>query len=85
MRLWSGARQAASAGLLAVLMAGASGAQEVPVAPPHPIEGTWRTVLNSEITIAPCPEGFCGALSKIVDFVQNVHDAELVDYQIDLL
>jgi uncharacterized protein (DUF2147 family) len=31
-----------------------------------PIEGTWRTVLESEVTIAPCPEGYCGVLSKIV-------------------
>lgn len=31
-----------------------------------PIEGVWRTVLASEVTIASCPEGFCGYLSKIV-------------------
>ncbi|WP_172125315.1 MULTISPECIES: DUF2147 domain-containing protein [unclassified Devosia] len=30
------------------------------------LEGTWRTVLESEITITPCPEGYCGVLSKIV-------------------
>jgi uncharacterized protein (DUF2147 family) len=31
-----------------------------------PIEGVWRTALQSEMTIAPCPEGWCGTLSKIV-------------------
>lgn len=31
-----------------------------------PIEGVWRTLLASEVTIAPCPEGFCGYLSRIV-------------------
>ena len=31
-----------------------------------PIEGVWRTVSQSEITIAACPEGFCGYLSTIV-------------------
>lgn len=31
-----------------------------------PIEGVWRTVLASEVTIASCPQGFCGYLSKIV-------------------
>ena len=31
-----------------------------------PVEGTWRTMLASEITISACPEGFCGVLSKIV-------------------
>lgn len=33
---------------------------------PSPIEGVWRTQLLSEVTIAACPEGFCGALSHIV-------------------
>jgi uncharacterized protein (DUF2147 family) len=46
-------------GVLAVLGSGAALAQEA-------IEGTWRTQLQSEITIAPCAEGYCGALSKIV-------------------
>lgn len=31
-----------------------------------PIEGVWRTQLMAEVTIAACPEGFCGALSHIV-------------------
>ena len=35
-------------------------------APLSPIEGVWRTQLLSEVTIAACPEGFCGALSHIV-------------------
>ena len=31
-----------------------------------PIEGIWQTQELSEVTIALCPEGFCGTLSKIV-------------------
>ena len=34
--------------------------------PPDPIEGVWRTLLASEITIAACEVGFCGTLSTIV-------------------
>ena len=30
------------------------------------IDGTWLTEAKSEITIAECPDGFCGDLSKIV-------------------
>ena len=30
------------------------------------IDGTWLTQAKSEITIAECPDGFCGDLSKIV-------------------
>lgn len=33
---------------------------------PAIIEGTWLTQLKSEITIEPCPDGFCGRISKIV-------------------
>lgn len=33
---------------------------------PDPVEGTWRTLLASEVTISACPEGFCGRLSKII-------------------
>ena len=35
-------------------------------APASPVEGVWRTQLLSEVTIAACPEGFCGSLSYIV-------------------
>lgn len=35
-------------------------------APASPVEGVWRTQLRSEVTIAACPEGFCGSLSHIV-------------------
>ncbi|HVY52324.1 MAG TPA: DUF2147 domain-containing protein [Devosia sp.] len=31
-----------------------------------PIEGSWRTQNGTEVTIAPCPEGYCGTLSWIV-------------------
>ena len=30
------------------------------------IEGTWVTPELAEMTIAACPEGYCGVLSKIV-------------------
>lgn len=48
-----------------LLTLGAASAQEI-VPPVDPIEGTWQTLLLSEVTIARCPEGFCGTLSKIV-------------------
>jgi uncharacterized protein (DUF2147 family) len=55
---------AASLGLFLVLaFATHSAAQAQTVAP---IEGVWRTALASEVTIAPCPAGFCGYLSKII-------------------
>ncbi|MHB1109583.1 MAG: DUF2147 domain-containing protein [Devosia sp.] len=49
-------------GILALLRmtavaAGASGAL---------IEGVWLTNTKSEMTIAPCAEGYCGYISKIV-------------------
>jgi uncharacterized protein (DUF2147 family) len=53
---------------LALVLQGAA-AQDAPpaeAAPAAPIEGVWQTLLQSEITIARCPEGFCGTLSKIV-------------------
>lgn len=30
------------------------------------IEGLWRTEKSAEVRIAPCPEGYCGTLAKIV-------------------
>jgi uncharacterized protein (DUF2147 family) len=30
------------------------------------IEGTWMTQGKTEITIATCPKGYCGAITKIV-------------------
>jgi uncharacterized protein (DUF2147 family) len=56
------------AGLLLAGMVSA-GAQEVAVDPNRildPIEGIWQTQELSEVTIALCPTGFCGTLSKIV-------------------
>ena len=67
-RLLAGLRVAALALVMqAAGMAGAmaQGSVEGTVAP-DPIEGVWQTVLLSEITIAACPEGFCGTLSKII-------------------
>lgn len=62
LRLWFGA---------ALLLGGILplAAQEAAVGPnrvPDPIEGVWRTLELSEVTIALCPQGFCGTLSTIV-------------------
>lgn len=49
------------------MLAGNAVDGQEPVVPPlDPIEGTWQTLLLSEVTIVACPEGFCGSLSKIV-------------------
>ena len=31
-----------------------------------PVEGTWKTQDGPEITVTPCPQGFCGTLSWVV-------------------
>jgi uncharacterized protein (DUF2147 family) len=59
-RIWSGVGAA-----LLLAAAGVASAQEA-AAPLSPVEGVWRTQLQSEVTIAACPEGFCGTLSHIV-------------------
>ena len=72
LRLWLGA---------ALLLSGlvSAGAQE-PVADPDrildPIEGIWQTQELSEVTIALCPHGFCGTLSKIVVPREGLTDEE---------
>lgn len=82
MQNWCGSKQVALAGVLAALMIGGSGAQEAaPGVPLHPIEGTWQTVLDSEITIVPCPEGFCGMLSKIVVPTEGLSGEEVAAAQ----
>ena len=58
----------------------AQGPAEV-AAPPAPIEGVWQTLLKSEITIAPCPEGFCGTLSKIVVPSEGLTEEEMAAAQ----
>jgi uncharacterized protein (DUF2147 family) len=45
-------------------LAGLAPAQEA--VPTSPIEGVWRTQLQSEVTIAVCELGFCGFLTRIV-------------------
>jgi uncharacterized protein (DUF2147 family) len=50
-------------------------------AAPHPIEGVWRTKLLSEVTIAPCPQGFCGTLSTIVVPSEGLTPEELAAAQ----
>jgi uncharacterized protein (DUF2147 family) len=41
-----------------------------------PIEGIWQTQELSEVTIALCPDGFCGVLSKIVVPREGLTDEE---------
>ncbi len=56
-----------------------AGAQEAVVDPNRildPIEGIWQTQELSEVTIALCPEGFCGTLSKIVVPREGLTDEE---------
>ncbi|MBJ3785367.1 DUF2147 domain-containing protein [Devosia sediminis] len=57
---------AAAAMLFLVGIAHAQDPASVPIVPRSPVEGVWRTQLLSEVTIAACPEGFCGTLSHIV-------------------
>jgi uncharacterized protein (DUF2147 family) len=60
-------------GTLALVFAGEAKAQEFFA--PAPVEGVWRTELQSEVTISRCEGGFCGAISKIVvpeHIVENV-------------
>lgn len=49
-------------GFSMVVMMGAAGQAQTLM----PIEGIWRTALASEVTISPCPDGYCGHISKIV-------------------
>lgn len=55
-------------------------AQEAAVVDPNrildPIEGIWQTVEMSEVTIALCPTGYCGTLSKIVVPQEGLTEAE---------
>lgn len=58
-------------GIAAVLLGSAlpGAAQDFVLDPnrvPDPIEGIWRTLELSEVTIMLCEQGFCGLLSKIV-------------------
>jgi uncharacterized protein (DUF2147 family) len=58
--------------LLFVLMATGAYADSAPspVAPPaapaSPIEGVWLDSTQSQITVVPCDQGYCGNISKIV-------------------
>lgn len=64
---------------LAALLVGlnVAAAQETLV-PLDPIEGTWQTLLLSEVTIIACPEGFCGMLSKIIVPTEGLTKEEIV-------
>lgn len=55
---------------LLVLAALADGAVAAPVPLSSllgsPVEGSWKTQNGTEVTVAPCDEGYCGTLSWIV-------------------
>lgn len=51
---------------LAMVLAMVLGGIAPTLAQGSPIEGVWRTLLLSEVTISVCPQGYCGYLSKIV-------------------
>src|SRR5690606_9641239 len=72
MRKRSG--RAGAIGLVAVLQLGGAA-----VAAEALIEGTWLTATKSEMTIAPCAEGYCGYISKIVvpDHIRTRYGADL--------
>lgn len=53
----------------------ASSSEAAPVRPPAPIEGTWRTLTGTEITVRPCGAEFCGTFSYIV--IPPGKDAEI--------
>lgn len=53
------------AGLALLCPALALGEDTLPIVPLTPIEGVWLTAELSEMTIAPCADGFCGTISKI--------------------
>ena len=71
-------RAGLAASILALTAAGAT--QAAPIALTSvmgsPIEGTWKTQNGTEVTIAPCPSGFCGTLSFIVIPPENTADCE---------
>jgi uncharacterized protein (DUF2147 family) len=56
--------------LFALVAGGAYAAPPAPAATPappaSPIEGVWLDSTQSEITVVPCEQGFCGNISKIV-------------------
>jgi len=61
----------AGAGALVVLSLFCHAAYAATAATPAPaalaaIDGTWLTQAKSEITIAECPDGYCGDITKVV-------------------
>lgn len=46
-----------------------------------PAEGTWRTQTGTEITIAPCDQGLCGALTFITIPKKNAEQCRSMDKQ----
>ncbi len=56
----------AFASLTGSVLAQADPLAAAPSLPSAPIEGTWKTLNGSEITVARCGEEFCGSLSWIL-------------------
>lgn len=46
-----------------------------------PADGTWRTQNGTEITIAPCDQGLCGALTFITIPKKNAEQCHSMDKQ----
>jgi uncharacterized protein (DUF2147 family) len=61
-------RPAAAIAFAAVVQAAAAApaVSSAPAAPGSLIEGVWLTAAKSEITVTPCPDDYCGAITKIV-------------------
>jgi uncharacterized protein (DUF2147 family) len=76
-------RRSLAAAILFVLPAVATaGGQAGPAAaavPAAPVEGTWLTASQTEMTIRACPDGFCGYVSKIVvpDDIRKQYGSQL--------
>jgi uncharacterized protein (DUF2147 family) len=45
-----------------------------------PIEGTWRTLNGTEITITPCDAGYCGVLSWVLIPKANADQCRATDH-----
>jgi uncharacterized protein (DUF2147 family) len=74
-----------AAGLLAAALT--TGAPAFGQGIPAIIEGTWKTQLESEITIEACDQGYCGRISKIVvpeaykqQYGQQLEEIAVEDY-----
>jgi uncharacterized protein (DUF2147 family) len=58
-------RLAASIGALVIGVLTGVGPALAENAPPAPIVGVWQTPDKSQVTISPCPDGYCGILTHV--------------------